>query len=165
MFRLISGRCARRRPRRTIPSAEAIERRLVLSVTGLTASASPAILRPINPNNQPHAVTLQHILRVTVAGQVSVDQGTPALSYQVVDQYGRFQPSGQVMSLVPAGPGEYFYTVQFGLSILRDPHIPGGRNYAVIIKAQDGSSVRFAVAGVTVPPVGFFTQRPARAGA
>ncbi len=164
MFRPLS-RCRDRpgpdrRPRRIEPMLEPIEPRLVLSVTGLTASVSPTILRPIDPSNQPRAVSKQHLLRVTVAADVAVDpgDGTPTVSYRVIDQYGRDQPSGHLALQAISGGLEDF-AAQFGLSDLRDPATPGGRHYTVIVTAHDGTSVRQSEAVVTVPPAGFFSRK------
>ena len=140
-----------------------MESRTFLSVSGLSLSASPAILRPPSPANQPHAVTVQHVLPVTLAGEVTDLKGVPSLRYQVVDSFGRYQPSGSI-TVQPIGNGRAFYFTRIGLSDVRDPHTPGGRRYTVIVTAQDGDGSRQASAVVTVPPAGFFARlrrRPA----
>jgi hypothetical protein len=151
-----------RPPRRVRPAPEPLEARAAAAVIALTASASPAILRPISPRNQPHAVTLQHTLPVTIAGQVADTRGLPAVSFQVIDSYGRDQPAGTIPAQA-VGDGRAIFSTRIGLSVLRDPHIPGGRRYVIVVTAADPDGARQALAVVTVPPAGFF-HRPAPAG-
>src|SRR4051812_11971142 len=108
----------------TIPHAERLEPRDVPAALGVTVSVSPQILRPISPSNQPHAVAVQHVLPVTIAGEVTVSgpTDTPAvLRYRVVDQFGRDQPAGTIPAQ-PVGHGRAFYFTRIGLGDLRDPH-------------------------------------------
>src|SRR5947209_7284348 len=106
---------------RTIPQAERLDTRALPATLGLSVSVSPEILRPISPSNQPHAVTVQHILPVTIAGQLTGLQSPAAVRYRVIDQYGRDHPSGTIQAQ-PVGHGRAFYFTRIGLSDLRDPH-------------------------------------------
>jgi hypothetical protein len=133
-----------------------------LTLTGLTVSASPNLLTPIAPANQPRAVAARvRLLPVTVAGQVTDDQGTPSLTYQVIDSAGRNQPSG-VAEVRPGGGGTTFFFARFGLSNARDEDSSVGRRYTVVVTARDGGSVLQGEAVVTVPPLGFFTRAARR---
>ena len=92
-----------------------------LTILGLTAQASPAILRQINPMNQPHAVQVAVIRPVTLAGYVSDNSNvTPTVSFQVIDQNGRHMPSGTITPQVVA-PGVFFFSTRFGLNRTRLP--------------------------------------------
>lgn len=144
-----------RRLRRTFPDTEGLDGRILPSITALNLSASPVILSPISPRNQPHAVTLQHILPVTIAGMVTSDGGVPVLRYQVYDEYGRDQPGGS-LTTQPIEGGRAMYSLRIGLSAQRDPHFPAGRRYVVVVTAQDQGASRQASTNVTVPRVGFF---------
>jgi hypothetical protein len=147
------------------PQTEALEGRVVLTVTTLTVSASPIELRPINPQNQPHPVTLQHVIPVTISGLGTFTQGPVTVTYQVVDQFGRFMPSGtfaapfQLQAGGPLAPGtlSFAYFKRIGLSILRQPF---GRQYTITVTAQDATGARSASTTVVVPPTGFFHQNP-----
>src|SRR4051812_14463573 len=102
LFRIVrhSGPSARRPRRGTSlrpdegPAIE-LERRALQSIVSLSADASPMVLTRIDPMNQPRGVRESHIRPVTLAGYASVDNGVvPSLSFRVVDEYGRDQPSG-----------------------------------------------------------------------
>jgi hypothetical protein len=145
-------------PSRYAPTAETLEPRCVPSGLGVTLSVSPQILRPINPSNQPHAVAVQHVLPVTLAGEVTgagAGKAAPVVHYQVIDQYGQYQPSGTAQAM-PIGSGRFFYFMRVGLSDHRDPRLPGARHYEVIVTAQDAAGSAQSTAVVTVPPAGFF---------
>ena len=58
---------------------------------GLTVAVSPEILRPISPSNQPHAVTLQHILPVTIAGEVTVTGSRASTGTLTLHHDGRLE--------------------------------------------------------------------------
>jgi hypothetical protein len=133
-----------------------------LTLTGLTVSASPSLLTPIAPNNQPRAVAARvRLLPVTVAGGVTDDQGTPSLTYKVIDSDGRDQPSG-VAEGRPGGGGTTFFFARFGLSNARAVDSSVGRRYTGVVTARDGGSVLQGEAVVTVPPLGFFTRAARR---
>lgn len=146
-------------PTRYSPTAETLEPRCVPSGLGMTLSVSPQVLRPINPSNQPHAVSVQHVLPVTLAGEVT-GAGTDDLivRYQVIDQYGQFEPTGLAHAM-PVGPGRFFYFTRIGLSDHRDPRLPGARRYEIVVTAQNVEGSAHAASFVTVPPAGFFTGR------
>ncbi len=77
----------------------------MLTILALTAEASPTILRPINPQNQPKGlITVRAIRPVTLAGYV-VESGniTPTVSVRVVDEYGRNQPSKMLPAQLISG--------------------------------------------------------------
>ena len=73
------------------------------AIVGLSATASPVVLRQINPMNQPHAVQVAVIRPVTLAGSVTVTgQDVPVVSFRVVDEYGRDQPNGYTERVLTA---------------------------------------------------------------
>jgi hypothetical protein len=137
---------------------ESLERRDTPSVTSLTLSASPQILRPINPRLQPRAVALQHVVPVTLAGEVTTTGDVAALRYQVIDSYGLDQPGGPIVPQ-PLEPGRAFYSIRIGLADHRIPHNPRERQYTVVVTADDTNGSTEASVVVTVPPVGFY-HRP-----
>ncbi len=144
---------------RFAPGTEPLESRCVPTALAVTLSASPNILRPILPSNQPHAVGVQHVLPVTLAGEIAGPvSGNLIVRYQVVDQYGQDEPIGTITHVMPVKGGRFFYFTRIGLSDHRDPHIPGGRQYQVIVTAETVNGSGTATASVTVPPVGFFAK-------
>jgi hypothetical protein len=136
---------------------EELERRALRSVVNLTASVSPAVLRQINPMNQPHAVQVAVIRPVTLAGYVTETTGViPVVSFRVVDQNGRHMPSGTIApQFVPANtagpPNLFFFSFRFGLNRSR---LPGqaARQYTVLVTAQDPQSTSTIAIPVTTPP-------------
>src|SRR4051812_14078123 len=83
-----------------------LERRALQAIVALTANASPMILRRIDPMNQPHQVRNAVVRPITLAGYVGEDKNfTPVLSFRVVDEYGRDQPSG-TPAPQPASPAK-----------------------------------------------------------
>ena len=156
---------ATRVARKLQPHAEGLEARVVLSITGLTVSASPMELRPTNPRNQPHSITTQHVIPVTISGLGTFTSGPVKVSYQVFDEQGRYQPSGTFvprLQLQPAGPApagslNFFYAKRIGLSIVRPPV---GRVYTIVVTAEDGTGASQVATNVIVPPVGFFHRNP-----
>jgi hypothetical protein len=140
---------------------EPLEERQLAAVTNLTASASPVILRQINPMNQPHAVQVAVIRPVTLSGYVTETTGgvIPAVSFHVIDQKGRDMPSGPLTpqfaktnAAVP--PNLFFFTRRFGLN--RTP-VPGDlhqRHYTVVVTAQDAQNSLTIDIPVTTPPRG-----------
>jgi hypothetical protein len=134
-------------------SVETLESRELPAIVGLSASASPEILRPINPMNQPHAVQVAKIRPVTLAGYVSEQGGaTPSVSFRVVDQFGRDQPSG-TFRVQPVQPGLFFFHTRIGLSLARRAADPSGRHYTVIFTAQDSQNSKTIAVPVTTPPL------------
>jgi hypothetical protein len=132
---------------------EGLERRGLLSIVGLTANASPMILRQINPMNQPHAVQVARIRPVTLAGYVAEDSNVvPTVSFRVVDEYGRDQPSG-VLPPQPAKPGVFFFSTRIGLDRTHRPGDRDGRQYTVFVTAQDPQGTRTIAIAVTTPHV------------
>jgi hypothetical protein len=138
---------------------EALEPRALCSVSNLTANVSPAILRQINPMNQPHAVQVAIIRPVTLAGYVTESADTtPTVRFQVIDQNGRFMPSGQitpqfVKSSTPGPPNLFFFSKRFGLNRFRLPGDTEGRRYTVLVTAQDPQNSLTIAIPVTTPPV------------
>jgi len=151
-----SGAADVRRSRGTVPRPiDGLEPRALRSVVALVANASPAVLRPINPMNQPHAVRVARIRPVTLAGYAGTDGDgdvAPALTFRVVDEYGHDQPSG-TFSPQRAQPGVFFFDTRIGLSLRRRPGDRDGRQYTVLINAQDAQSSRTIVIPVSTPPV------------
>jgi hypothetical protein len=139
------------RPDRPRLEVQALEGRSLLSVTGLTAEASPAILLHPTPRDQPHGVVNQRLVPVTIEGMVSTSGPTPpAVSYQVVDEYGRDQPHGTIAAQ-PTGLGAYLYTTRIGLQLRRNRLDPDGRQYTIFVTASDPTNALTASAVVTVP--------------
>jgi hypothetical protein len=128
------------------PRLETLEGRVLQTVMALSANASPAILRPINPENQPHAVQVAIIRPVTLAGHVTVPVGVkPVVSFRVIDEYGRDQPSGTFSDQFvnpQSDPGQFFFTKRIGLNLTRRPGDFNGRQYTVMITAQDPQSTQ-----------------------
>jgi hypothetical protein len=144
-----------RRDRHARPGAEPLEGRDLPSIVGLAFSASPRELRPINPRNQPHAVSTQHVIPVALTATLTDTTAVPTLTYQVIDQFGQYQPSGTLTPQAPAQPGLLTYSARIGLSVLR---APSGRTYTIVLTARDPSGTTQAEAVVSVPPVGFFQR-------
>jgi hypothetical protein len=125
---------------------EALEERALCSVSNLTASASPTILRQINPRDQPHAVQLSVFRPVTLAGYVTDNTGAiPSVRFQVIDQNGRHMPSGPitpefVKSTTPGPPNLFFFSKRFGLNRTRLPGDSAGRMYTILVTAQDAQN-------------------------
>jgi hypothetical protein len=136
---------------------EELERRALRSVANLTASASPVILRQINPRNQPHPVQVAVIRPVNLAGYVTDTTGaTPVVSFHVVDQNGRDMPSGTIApqfarASTPGPGGDFFFSRRFGLNRSR---LPGQavRQFTVFVTAQDGQGSSTIAITVTTPP-------------
>jgi hypothetical protein len=125
----------------------ALERRVLQTVVALTGNASPMILQPIDPMNQPHAVRVARTRPVTISGSVTENQAVlPSVRFQVVDEYGRDQPSGtlvlQPATIPPAPPqpGSYFYSARIGLNLARRPGDRDGRQYTIFVTALDPES-------------------------
>src|SRR3954466_2639119 len=121
---------------------ERLELREMPAIVGLSASASPAILRQNNPMNQPHAVQVALIRPVTLAGAVTeTGKDVPVISFRVVDEYGRDQPNG-FLPPQPGNPGAYFFSTRFGLNRTHRPGDRDGRQYTVLVTAQDTQETR-----------------------
>lgn len=106
----------------------------------ITVSASPETLWP--PNGQ--RVT------VTVLGTITDEPGGLGVSsavYQVIDEYGQIQPSGD---LTLGADGSYAFTV--ALEASRRGNDQDGRHYTIVVSAQDNlGNPGFASTLVTVP--------------
>ncbi len=157
----------RRKPR-AIPEIAPLEGRAPLTILGLSAQASPALIRPINPMNQHQGlITLTAIRPITLSGYVAESgTATPSVTFRVVDQFGRHQPSGtltpQLVSAVdpatnlPIPPAKFFFNGRIGLSLA---HPPGGsRQYTLIVTANDGDGAETVSTTLVVPPARFFHQ-------
>jgi hypothetical protein len=121
------------------------------SVLGLSASASPVILRRINPLDQPHAVQITTVHPVSLAGYVVDNLNvTPTVTYQVIDEYGKVEPSG-TPPLQPVKPGVFFYNARFGLSMVTRPGDADGRQYTIIVTARDPQNTQTTSVSLTVP--------------
>ncbi|MBV8266746.1 MAG: hypothetical protein JO252_10515 [Planctomycetaceae bacterium] len=153
----------RRKPRAS-PEIAPLEGRAPLAILGLSAQASPALIRPINPMNQPKGlITVTSIRPITLSGYVAESgTATPTVTFRVVDQFGRDQPSGtltpQLVTAVnpatnlPIPPATYFFNGRIGLSLA---HPPGGsRQYTLIVTANDGAETVSTT--LIVPPATFF---------
>jgi hypothetical protein len=131
---------------------EGLERRGLLSVSALFANASPTLLHEINPMNQPHAVQITRIRPVTIDGYVAVTgNSVPKVSFRVIDEYGRDQPSGN-LTPQPAKPGVFFFATRIGLNRTHRPHDLDGRQYQIFVTAQDQNNSKTVVVNVTTPP-------------
>jgi hypothetical protein len=155
-WRDLTGHRARRPV--TPQPGERLEPRVVCSVSSLTASVSPRILRQINPMNQPHSVQVAVIRPVTLAGYVTESTGgiIPQVSFRVVDSSGRHMPSRMlapqfVMMTTPGPPNLFFFEARFGLNRTRPPG-ERQRRYTVLVTAQDPQSQVTVAIPVTTPP-------------
>jgi hypothetical protein len=135
-----------------------LERRVLQSIANPSAAASPVILRQINPMNQPHAVQVSLIRPVTLTASV-LESGTvaPAVSFRVVDEYGRDQPSGiltpqPAMGITSTGPNMFFYAARIGLNRTRRPGDRNGRQYTIEFTFQDPQGRATLAVAVTTPP-------------
>src|SRR4051794_40875540 len=78
LFRICGwiGRTRQHERRRLRPSLDdRLESRAVPAIVGLTGKASPEIIQPINPMNQPRGVVVDPFRSVTLAGYVYEDGG------------------------------------------------------------------------------------------
>jgi hypothetical protein len=137
---------------------DGLERRALQSIANLSASASPVILRQINPMNQPHAVQVSLIRPVTLTASV-LESGAvaPSVSFRVVDEYGRDQPFGTLtpqptVGKMNPGPNMFFYAARIGLNRTRRPGDLDGRQYTVLFTFQDAGSRGTLAVAVTTPP-------------
>jgi hypothetical protein len=147
--------CTRRHARRGLrPSLdERLEGRAVPAIVGLTGNASPAIIQPINPMNQPRAVVIDPFRSVTLAGYVLENGGaTPVVTFRVKDQLGRDMTSGTIPAQ-PAQPGLFLYDNRIGLNMTRHQFQPGGRHYTVFVTAQDPQGSLTIPIAVRTPPL------------
>jgi hypothetical protein len=148
----------RRTPRRTRrgyePSVvERLEGRAVPAIVGLSGNASPMIIQPINPMNQPRGVVVNPFRSVTLAGFVAEDgAATPVVTFRVVDQLGRHMPGGTI-AVQPAQPGLFLYDNRIGLNMTRHHNQPGGRHYTVFITARDPQGSLTIPIAVRTPPL------------
>jgi len=144
---------------------DALETRALCTITGLVAHASPMILRQINPMNQPHAVQVAVIRPVTLTVYLNyVDvkgNASPTVTYRVMDEYGKDEPSGTIPLRTvnpPIAPGNLFYTTRIGLNRYRRPGDLDGRQYQIIVTAQDAQGTKTTMIPVTTPPA--IVRRP-----
>jgi probable HAF family extracellular repeat protein len=106
----------------------------------ITVSASPSTLRP--PNGR--------LVTVMVSGAITdgaTGSGVQASMYQVTDEYGQIQPSG---NLTLDEGGQYGFTV--ALEASRNGNDRDGRQYTITVSATDhAGNSSSASATVTVP--------------
>jgi len=106
----------------------------------ITVSASPATLAP--PNGR--------LVTVAVSGAITDGangSGVQASTYQVTDEYGQIQPSG---NLTLGADGSYAFTVVLAAS--RDGNDQDGRHYTIAVSANDkAGNLGMASTLVTVP--------------
>jgi hypothetical protein len=132
-----------------------LEGRVLATVTGLTAQASPTILWHPSAREQPKQVQNQTIVPVTIAGQLNDTAGpAPAIAFHVIDEYGVDQPSGFVVPQALGG-GLFLYSTRVGLQLSRHANDLNGRQYTIVVTASDGASSQTASAVVTVPHMRF----------
>ena len=150
------SRPVRRRARRTATPAlgDALERRDLLAVSGLTAAASPSILTQINPMDQPHAVQVAVIRPVTLAGYVLDNANmVPRVSFRVVDQFGKDEPRGTIKTQ-QVQPGQFFFTARFGLNRSPMPGTHTGRQYTIFVNASDQQNFQIITIPLPTKPSG-----------
>jgi probable HAF family extracellular repeat protein len=104
----------------------------------ITVAASPATLSP--PNGK--------LVPVTVSGAITDEgSGVSSAAYQVTDEYGQIQPSGNI---TPGVDGEYAFTIELQAS--RDAKDKDGRRYTIKVSATDEAGNEGSKsATVTVP--------------
>jgi hypothetical protein len=138
--------------RRHLPEVHPLEGRCLLSVTGLTAEASPTILVHPSAMNQPHGLRDQRIVPVTIAGVVANSRSQlPTIEFQVIDPYGRHQPSGTITPGQLIAPGTHLYFTRIGLELSRNLASLQDRHYTIVVTARDQDNALTATAFVTVP--------------
>jgi len=108
----------------------------------ITVAASPATLWP--PNGKLVTVTVSGTI-IDESGGSGVQAGSAA--YQVTDEYGQPQPSGDVTL---KADGSYAFTVPLQAS--RRGNDPDGRHYTITVSATDkAGNPGMGSATVTVP--------------
>ncbi len=138
---------AEKRDRRVRPIVDRLETRVVQSVTAITAQAFPQLLAP--PND--------HVRFVTFSGTVTDDApARPQASYQVVDLYHLYDPSG-LIPLTEVSPEHYTYqfTLPFRASSSTNTQPKGRHFYVTIAAANQADANMFKVLPVFVPYPGF----------
>lgn len=135
------------RDRRLIPMIDRLEHRVVQSVTAITAQAFPQLLAP--PND--------HVRFVTFTGTVTDNApARPQASYQVVDLYHLYNPTG-LIPLTEVSPEHY--TFEFTLPFRASSSVntqPRGRHfYVTIAAANQADANQFKVLPIFVPYPGF----------
>jgi hypothetical protein len=93
----------------------------------ITITATPKTLWP--PNGKMVPVTISGTIKDAESG---VNASTAA--YAVIDEYGLIQPSGQITTL-DATTGSYTFRIQLQAS--RNGNDKDGRQYTIIVSAQD----------------------------
>ena len=107
----------------------------------ITVSATPKTLWP--PNGKMVTVTISGTITDTQSG---VDASTAA--FEVKDEYGLIQPSGQITTLDASG--RYSFRIQLQAS--RKGNDKDGRQYTIIVSAQDNEGNKgVGTASVIVP--------------
>jgi hypothetical protein len=125
----------------------------LLSITSLTFEVSPVFLKHVFPRDQPGHLAQRTIVPVTLFATVSNDAaGPPTLLYQVIDSFGKVQPSGAIPT-TPVAPGQFIATTRIGLSIQRSKNDPQQvRQYTIVLTATDVHNSQTASAVALVAP-------------
>lgn len=132
-----------------------LEGRMLMTISGFTAEASPTILWHPSAREQPKQLQNQRIVPVTIAGQLNEStSAVPAVAFRVIDEYGVDQPRGFIAPQALGG-GLFLYSTRIGLQLSRHANDPDGRQYTIIVTASDATSTSTASAVVTVPHLRF----------
>jgi hypothetical protein len=141
--------------RRQVVEVGRLEGRSLQSILALTAEASPTRLRHISLMNLPHPLPSDGFVPVTIAGDLLQTPGqTPSLSFRVFDSQHRVRTTGTIapMNVGPfLGQERFIYSTRIGLPLARPENDPEGRQYVIVVTAQDQDSTLSAAAAVTVP--------------
>ncbi len=138
----MDGPTSTRFPRGFRPAVAALESRELQATAVSTLMITPAILSP--PNGR--------YVQVTVSGKVieSSEKVTPKARFQVVDEYARIQPGG-VVTLTKQTPTVYTYRFTITLQASRASVDTSGRQYNVIVGAQDNQNAHGLAVSALVP--------------
>lgn len=129
-----------RRPRRLRPAVAPLEERVAAAVDVAITSVQPQILFPVT----------NRLVPVTVTGFiVSTRPTAPAVRYQVVDEYRRYEPGGRV-ELTPFPTGGYEFRTTILLPAAKGDDA-AGRQYNILVSASDQDNAYGRYAGVIVP--------------
>jgi len=125
---------------------EPLERRAMLTVSGLVVQASPLFLQSLSAVNQPHYYRSPKFAPVTIAGTVNDNRPTPpVIRFQVIDSFGIHQPHGTITPQAFA-PGEYLFSTRIGLSLRRHLGTQSGRQFRIMVVASDTDNTQSATA-------------------
>ena len=129
-------------PRRYRPSVVGLEPRDLPATAVASLVVTPAILSP--PNNR--------FVAVQVSGRVieSNPKARPGAQFHVIDEYARYQPSGKV-TLTNETSTVYNFSFKVVLQARRAQQDIGGRQYNVIVGAQDDQNAQGLAVSVLVP--------------